>query len=314
MKGSVTYSKIKVVLPALAVAMILLSIIPFIAGKTILMDLILILFYIAAAQWWNFMSFHAGMVFLAPQMFMAIGAYTTIIAMAYYEIPFWGAFILSGVISVLVAAGLSVPLLRMRGMYFAIGSIIAGELFSKIFSVWDYVGGGAGITLPRRFSLSLPTLYYWALFLALVSTVAVYIIYKSKIGYALRAIGSDELAATEFGINSFIFRMLCFILSAFFLGLSGSIYIQYTSYIDPFIGFSALWSITIIFISFIGAYGRILGPVIGSVISVELTSFTTGFAGLTQLIQGIAILAILFLFPDGIWGWISKKLKIPVPF
>ncbi|MEM2321296.1 MAG: branched-chain amino acid ABC transporter permease [Candidatus Bathyarchaeia archaeon] len=314
MKGVTMHPKIRRILLVLVITIALLSVIPSIAGKTVLMDLVLILFYIAAAQWWNFMSFHASMVFLAPQMFMAIGAYTTIVSMLYYDIPFWGAFLLSGGISVLIAAGLSVPLLRMKGMYFAIGSIIAGELFSKLFSVWDYVGGGAGMTLPSRLSLPLPVLYYWALSLALISTIAVYIVYRSKIGYALRAIGSDELAATEFGINAFTFRALCFILSALFLGFSGSIYIQYTSYIDPFVGFSVLWSITVIFISFVGAHGRIFGPILGSIISVQLTSFTTGFAGLTQLIQGIAILIIVFLFPDGIWGWISKKLKIPVPF
>ncbi|MEM2338150.1 MAG: branched-chain amino acid ABC transporter permease [Candidatus Bathyarchaeia archaeon] len=313
MKSIIVHPKAKQITLTLIVIMALLSMIPSVAGKIVLMDLVLILFYIAAAQWWNFMSFHAGMVFLAPQMFMAIGAYTAAIAMIRYNVPFWGTFLLSGGIGALLAAGLCIPLLRMKGMYFAIGSIIVSELFSKIFSAWDYVGGGAGITLPSRLSLPLPLLYYWALLLAFISTIAVYLLYKSKIGYALRAIGSDELAASEFGINIFTLRALCFILSAIFLSLSGSIYIQYTSYIDPFVGFSALWSITIIFISFIGAHGRILGPILGSIISVELTSLTTGFTGLTPLIQGIAILAILFLFPNGVWGWISKKLKIPTP-
>jgi len=290
-----------------------LLIVPIQAGDIFVSNAILIFFYIAITELWNFMSAHVALVSLGSQMFIAIGAYTTAIAMMRYGVPFLASILLAGLVSSFLAAIFCFPLLRMRGVYFAIATLLVSELLSRCFSAWDYVGGGAGITMRGAFYVSRMSLYYVALCLSIISILSVYFIYKSKIGYALRAIGCDWEAASELGVDEFKYKSICFILASFLMGMTGSVYIQYTGYIDPICGFSLAWTTNIAFIVILGGYGRLVGPIIGSILFVLLLNFLAGYIGLTLILEGIIIVALLFFFPDGIWGWIARKRYIKSP-
>jgi len=296
---------------ALLVAFV--AIFPLWAGKFLTTSMILIFEYLAAAVMWGFMAEHAGMVSLGQQMFMGLGGYGVAVLSMYYGLPMWLSILIAGVLGSVIAAALSFPLLRLRGIYFAIGSWVVAEIVLLFFNSWNFVGGGMGLVFRPAYGLSETLIYYPAAALGLGSIVAVYFIFKSKLGFGLRAIGADEAASLEVGVNIFRCKSYCFIIAAFITSVAGAINVLHHAYLRPTAAFSINWTIMFLFISVIGGLGTIVGPVIGSVIFVMLGYLLSGYIGLSLLLQGVIVFVILMVLPRGIWGTISKKLGLKPP-
>ncbi|MEM3550481.1 MAG: branched-chain amino acid ABC transporter permease [Candidatus Bathyarchaeia archaeon] len=272
--------------------------------------LILFLLYLAAAEVWGFMAKHAGIVSLGQQMFMGVGGYATAVLCMYFEIPIWISVIIAGALGSGLAALLSFPLLRLRGVYFSIGTFLASEVVKLFFNSWEFVGAGKGLIFRSAYGISTTLIYYPALALGILSVSLTYFLYHSKLGFGLRSIGADEGAAAGLGVNTFNCKALCFILASFISSLVGAINSIHHTYLQPTSAFSISWTVNFLFVAVIGGVGTIVGPAVGSAIFVALGYLLSQYLGLSLLLEGLVVLAILIALPQGIWGATTQKLKL----
>ncbi|MEM1587355.1 MAG: branched-chain amino acid ABC transporter permease [Candidatus Bathyarchaeia archaeon] len=294
-----------------AILLLLISItLPLWAGGFLTNASILFLLYISIAEFWSFMAKHARIVSLGQQMFIGVGGYSTAVLCMYFGLQLWVSVLIAGLIGCGLACLLSFPLLRLRGFYFAIGTMLASEVIKLIFTGWEFVGAGMGLIFRNAYGIAASIIYYPALILALLSIFLIYYLYHSKLGFGLRALGEDEDASSALGISSFKCKALCFILASLIASYAGAIYAVFHPYLEPVSAFHILWTTSLVFISVIGGVGTITGPVVGSAIYVALIYVLSQYIGLSLLLQGIIVLVFLMVFPQGLWGFVATKLKL----
>jgi len=272
--------------------------------------LILFFLYLAAAEVWGFMAKHAGIVSLGQQIFMGVGGYATTVLCMYYGLPMWAGVIVAGLIGGGLAGILSFPLLKLRGVYFSIGTFLAAEVIRLFFNSWEFVGAGKGLIFRSAYGIPTTLIYYPALVLGLVSMFSSYLLYHSKLGFGLRSIGADEDAASGLGVNTFKCKALCFIFTSLITSFVGAVNAIHHTYLHPTSAFNISWTVNFLFVAVIGGVGTIIGPIIGSAIFVALGYLLSQYLGLSLLLEGLVVLAILIALPEGIWGAVSRKLKL----
>jgi branched-chain amino acid transport system permease protein len=199
-------------------------------------------------------------------------------------------------------------------------SVIAATLFSQFDTV---VGGILGFSPLTIAPPGLP-LYYVSFAFAAVSIVVIYFVIKSKWGLAFRAIHQNEQEAKMIGINVAKYRLLAFVISTFFAGIAGGLYVQSVSYVDVSI-FSLQHSLEPLLIAVVGGLMTIEGPIIGAAIVVSLESYLptldpflrshVGFLFpnvsnvgpyLTALGLGVFFVVVIIFLPKGITSLIPK--------
>jgi len=274
--------------------------------------LTLIFIYIACSEIWSFMMSKVNLLSLGQQAFIGIGGYTLAVCSVYYEIPVPLGILIGACVAGLFASLELFPVLRLRGIYFAVGTWLFSEIFHLIFINGEYVHAGRGMAIPKAYTVPGIVIYYIALATASISVIAIYFMSKSKIGLALRCIGENEDTALSVGINSFKYRAFCFLVASLITGLAGGTYYTLRPYVIPWEAFGISWTIGFAFASIIGGIGTLVGPVIGSIIHMGLIYALAGFTVIAPLIDSIAVIAILFIFPKGIWGIVSRKLRLDV--
>lgn len=295
------------------VSLAVLASLPLWVGGFLRDALILFFLYLAAAEVWGFMAKHGGVVSLGQQIFMGVGGYATAVLCMYYGVPMYISVIVAGLLGSGLAGVLSFPLLRLRGVYFSIGTFLAAEVIRLAFNSWEFVGAGKGLIFKDAYGISTTLIYYPALALGIISIFLVYILYHSKLGFGLRSIGADEDAASGLGVNTFACKASCFILTSLITSLVGAVNAVHHTYLHPTSAFSISWTVNFLFVAVIGGVGTIIGPIIGSAIFVALGYLLSQYLGLSLLLEGLIVLAILIALPKGIWGVISRKLKLKPP-
>ena len=266
---------------------------------------------ITIVQGWNLVGGYAGQISLGQHAFFGLGAYITAITWlrgftGYFD-PL--AMILSGIGAAILAIGVGIPLLsKLRGDYFALGTLGLGEILRVMFTQGGTLtGGSVGLLLPSRVYESMKPYYFISLGLAAFATIAIYYIVKSRIGKALIATRDDELAAEASGIYTLKYKVLAFSVGAFLTGLGGSLQAYYLFHIHPAGFFSLKWALYPILMSLMGGAGTILGPVIGAF-------FLTGVFELVNIwlpeghpiFSGGLIVAVMLFLPNGL---IRLRLK-----
>jgi branched-chain amino acid transport system permease protein len=151
--------------------------------------------YLAMAQAWNLLGGYSGLVSLGQQSFIGLGGYTVAVLSLHYGVPLWLCLPAAGLVAVLFALVISIPLFRMRGAYFAVGSWIVSEALAIAFSNWAYVGYGSGLFIRPAYSLSLRQLYYIGMVVGIGAVGVVYCVLRSKLGLGLIAIRDNERVA-----------------------------------------------------------------------------------------------------------------------
>jgi len=298
------------------VGIVLLIILPFTTiPRNWLLYLFLYLTYLAMANMWNLLAGYSGLLSLCQPAFIGIAGYTLVV-FTWSGLPFYLGIIGGGVTAALIAVIISLPVFRLRGIYFAIGTLIIPELLRIIFLMWKPVkselsGGGAGYAIKGIYSISLNEIYWLILIICVISIVMLHNILHSKLGLGLAAIRDNERAAESSGIPVFKIKLITFILSAFVTGLAGAVFYVYQGYIEPSNAFNIRWTMVLMLATVIGGMGTELGPVVGAIIVVILHFTLSRFSGLSLLIQGIILVVIMLLAPKGIIGLINNLFSHP---
>jgi branched-chain amino acid transport system permease protein len=173
---------------------------------------------------------------------------------------------LIGLVPAILAVIIGIPLLsRLRGDYFALGTLGIGEIIKVIFvKGGSLTGASDGLHLPSAIYSSIRPYYWTGLFLAFFATILVYFIVRSRTGLALRAIREDETSAAAHGIHVLKYKVLAFSIGAFFAGLCGSLYGIYLFHINPDSVLKLDWTLYPILMCVIGGTGTIIGPLLGA--------------------------------------------------
>jgi branched-chain amino acid transport system permease protein len=271
--------------------------------------------YIVIAQAWNIIAGYTGQISLGQHAFFGLGAYTTafiwlydLTKTGYYFDPVTMA--LSGLVPVVLAIIIGIPLLsRLRGDYFALGTLGVGQIVKILFVKGGFFTGGAdGLHLPSRVYTSMSPYYWTGLFLAFLSTAVVYFVIKSKTGLALRAIREDETSAASHGIPVLRYKILALAIAAFLAGLCGSLYGIYVFHVNPESMLKLDWTLYPILMVVIGGTGTILGPVIGAIFMTAVFAVADiFFVQIHAVISGILIILVMRFMPNGLIGLIPRK-------
>jgi branched-chain amino acid transport system permease protein len=289
-------NRLWIALPILAAA---LAVVPWVASDTIVQYGINALLVATLAQGWNVIGGFAGYPSFGNSVFYGLGTYGTAIAMAQLHWSFGSGLGLGAALGVACALLFGIPILRLRGPYFAIATLGLAAVMSAIIATIDIAGKNIGLILPLFRG---DTLFYelsLALLAATTGTVAW--LARSRFGAGLVAIREDEDAAQVMGINTTMYKVAALVIAAFFSAIAGGIHAYWITFIDPASAFDPSLNVRMVIMTLFGGSGTILGPVVGafvlSAVSEVLASKATGVA---SLFYGFVIVAAVVLMPKGI--------------
>jgi len=274
-----------------------------------------ILMYAIVTAALNIIAGFAGYAAFGNIVFFGIGAYTTAMLMLRVGFPWWGGVIVGGLLAAIYAILLGIPILRLRGHYFAIATLGINRATEQIALDWgSFTGGGKGITLPLP-KMEIQQFYamiYFIMFGLLLLTVLVnFMISRSRLGYALRAIRDNEDAAEASGIFPARCKITAWAISAFLTGLTGGVFAYWFSFIEPATVFDIMIAVKAFVMMMLGGAGTVLGPVLGAFL-IELISETVWgkFLTLHMMILGVIMVAVVILIPKGMLDMFRRKFSL----
>lgn len=271
--------------------------------------------YVVLASSLNVVLGHGGLLSLCHAGFYSIGAYTAALLSTKLGLNFISTLTAAAVAAAAVAAVLAVPLLRMRGDYFILGSLGFQVIIIDIIYNSDWLTNGSlgigRIARPQLLGMEAQShLHYAAVYgaIALLCVLALHYITTSPFGRALNAVREDELAVSALGKNVRSIRIRAFAISAAGAGIAGALYAHFTTYIDA-TSFTFTESVYILSLVVVGGVATTRGPILGALLLVAIPEGLrfVGFssaadANLRQLLYGLLLIAFAVLRPSGISG------------
>ena len=297
---------------AFLVVFISLAAMPFIADNYFVKLATFIAMYSALALSWNFIGGFTGYPSFATAAFIGLGSYAGAI-LQNAGINLVAAWVFASIITIIFAAFLGFAILRVKGHYFAVGSIAVVEVLRLITSSWSsFTGGGDGLNVKIMEGgpdFAGRVFLYAMLCVMLLAFLTTLWVDRSKFGFGLKAIKQNEDAADMVGINVTIYKIAAFSLSAVFCGTIGAIYASSIGYIAPVDAFSILTTLKVPVMVLLGGEGTVFGPVLGALVFVILEeSVWAHFLEANQAILGLIIVFLIFFLPGGILKIDYRKL------
>jgi branched-chain amino acid transport system permease protein len=267
---------------------------------------LLFLIYLPMSNMWNLLAGYSGLISLCQPAFLGIAGYALAIG-TWVGVPWWAGLIGGAILAGIFALLISFPVFRLSGVYFAIGTLVVPEALRLVFYLWKPVGGalqgaGAGYMIKEIADVGMAQIYWIALLIAIISALTMRLILKSKMGLGLASIRDNERCAAACGVDTFRIKVYPFVIAAVITGLAGAIFSVYQGYIEPSSTFNVKWTMVLLLATVIGGLRTEGGPVIGTIIVVILYFLLARYAGFSLLIQGIILIVIMLLSPQGIVG------------
>jgi branched-chain amino acid transport system permease protein len=302
-----------------------------------------ILIYIMLGWGLNIVVGLTGLLNLGYAGFYAVGAYTFALAAQWFDLGFWEALPLSGLMAAAVGLLLGFPVLRLRGDYLAIVTLGFGEIIRIVIRNWSSLTGGPnGINdVPRptffglRLTASAPPgtktfsqffglpysseqrllfLYFVILAMVLITNFVTVRLRRLPIGRAWEALREDEIACRALGINPTQVKLSAFAIGALFAGLAGAFFAARLNFVSPE-SFGFQESATVLAIVVLGGMGSQLGIVLAAIILVTLPeigqNIGADFAQFRMLLFGAAMVGIMVWRPRGLLALRAPSIRLP---
>lgn len=265
---------------------------------------------------WALLGNLGGMVSFGHSAFFGVGAYVSAITTVKLGVPVLLAVPLGGLGAVL-ASIVMMPVLRLRGPYFALAILAYAHIFRILATEWTSVTGGSGgvsgiPSFPTVFGFDFGTkmgAYLIALTLVLVFALAYARIRSSYYGIALRAMHDSEDATRVVGVNSTLLKGAMLMVSAFMAGVFGAVNAHYINFLEPDYAFNALWVTLPIVAAIFGGYRTISGPVIGALVVylADQLVFKAIMPTGHQLVLGVLLVMMIVFSPSGLMSLLKKR-------
>jgi branched-chain amino acid transport system permease protein len=272
----------------------------------------------------NLINGITGQFSLGHAGFMAIGAYTGGVLLKHYEqnlvgvmlpVMFVGVTLLGGITASLSGLAVGIPTLRLRGDYLAIATLGFGEIIrvvlNQIESIGSFeVGGSAGLhNIPHIAN------FFWAYAWAIVCVVVIARLVYSAKGKPFFAVREDEIAAGAMGIDTTNYKVLAFVIGAFFAGVAGVLSATLSGNLDPG-DFNFVKSIEIVVMVVLGGSGSITGSVLAAILLTYLPEQLRSFQDWRLVIYALLLIVMMLVRPEGLLGnrelWRVRRTKTVV--
>jgi branched-chain amino acid transport system permease protein len=295
----------------LALPLLVLVLLPLLVDNDKIMTISILTFIVAAlASSWNILGGFAGQISLGHAAFFGIGALATRL-LWFNGTALWLSFLAGGAAAVLLAVILGLPVLRLKGIYFAIGTLALAEAIR--ITAGSLLPGISALPVDVLRSYNLVPRYFLAFAVLLLTVGVSYYLTRSKLGLGMLAVREDEDAARSIGVNVVLYKLLAFIISAGLAGLAGGSYAYFHVSYYHYATFSPVWTFDALIVAFVGGIGTLPGPLIGAVffvlvrdvLAVNLRSvMSINLVGIHLFIFGLLFILIVLLMPGGLLeGW-----------
>lgn len=255
----------------------------------------------------NLLSGIGGQVSIGHAAFMGIGAYASALLDLRLNVPFWVGILLAGLITGIIGFIVGLPAVRLSGHYLAIATLGFGVSVPQIALKWESLTGGYMGLSPRKpvigsfiFDGEVSFYYLIAGVLALTFWTMKNIL-QSRYGRAFYAIRDSEVAAQAMGVHLPMYKAFLFAVSGFYTGIAGSLYAHSVGFISPY-DFSIEISFLILAMMVVGGLASLGGSIAGAAILFLVAQWTNAMQGLSAVITGGVLVAVILFFPNGSVG------------
>jgi branched-chain amino acid transport system permease protein len=242
----------------------------------------------------------SGQFPLGHGAFMGIGAYLSGMASRWLGWPAWLTIPLAAVATTGIGVLVGWPFVRLRALYYAMGSLFFGiGAVLLIVAGGKWTGGYAALSGIRPIFQDNIAHYYFFFGLAAVSCLALYRFEYSRIGTTLKAIAQSHTVASSVGINEARYRITVVGFGCFFVGLAGAGYAHYSSVISPS-GFSLVATLWLLMYVLVGGIRSFAGPVIGTFVLFLIPQFLGELKMYSPFVSAGILLLVVYLMPGGL--------------
>jgi branched-chain amino acid transport system permease protein len=272
---------------------------------------------------WHILGGFAGYWSFGHTAFVGIGAFAAGLLHAHLPMPPLASFavgtLLGAAASAAFAAVIAYPVLRLRGIYFAIALLGVSQVLGELSQNVDAFQGALGLNLPDVAPESMrPESFFYYCFLVLAAGIFALAAWlrQSRLGYGLASIREDEDTARMLGVPTERFKVIAFVLSAALTGAIGAVYAYSLGYFTSGSVFRVDFSLNMILHALLGGIGTLTGPVIGAALLVFVTNVLLGrLLDLHLLVTGVLVVALVLLAPSGLLGlvrdWQARRRSGP---
>lgn len=276
---------------------------------------------IGAAGVW--LTFYIGRINIGQGAYALVGGYVSAILVTQAGFSFWATLPLSGLFCALVAVGIGLPILRLRGVYFAMVTLVLTEVGRLTALALPVTNGAKGITsiplpgelsifgltiIPDFATLENPKLafYLMASALMVLTYLVLWRIVNSRLGHLCRSLQQNEELAASIGVNTAMLRVLAYAISSFFGGLAGAMFVAISQSIYPS-SFVVTDSVNFMLYCFLGGLGYVFGPMLGTLLLYFGWDLLSVAKEYQLLIYSGAMIAMMLVLPNGVLSLLDKK-------
>lgn len=310
--------KNRLLLHALTILILLFLIVapPFL-GKDIINILMKILVFGLAAMALDLVFGYSGLWSFGHAGIFGVGAYTVCLLMWHFRVYNFWLLAIAGIVAAVVAAAIFASLgLRMRGLYFMLTTFALGELVAAMARTFRKITNGTDGIWPMRYpdlgfgiTLSHTGLFYFVLVVVIISGIVLFRITKSPFGYSLQSLAENEVRARTLGYNTQLRRFIAFLISGFFVGLAGVLYVYTNGGINPPDAGMATSGLLMILV-ILGGVGTIWGGLVGSAVMNLLNYFISIIIPARwPIFLGVIFILTIFFARGGLYPRIANACK-----
>jgi branched-chain amino acid transport system permease protein len=269
---------------------------------------------IASAGVW--LTFYIGRINIGQGAFALIGAYVSAILVVKAGWSFWISLPAAGLFAAIVAILIGLPILRLRGVYFAMITLVLTQVVTLTALALPITNGAKGISnipLPSGISLfGIPILpdfagmentkmafYYTACIIMILTYSALYRLVNSRLGHLCRSMQQNEELASSIGVNISYIRIVIFAISSFFGGLGGAMFGSIAQSVYPS-SFQVADSVNFMLNCFLGGLGYVFGPMLGTLVLYFGWDLLFEFGKYQMLIYSTILILIIRFLPNGL--------------
>lgn len=276
---------------------------------------------VAAAGVW--LTFYIGRINIGQGAYALTGGYVSAILITQYGVSFWLTLPMAGLFCAAVSVVIGLPILRLRGVYFAMVTLVLTEVARLTALALPVTNGAKGITsipLPGELSIFGLTLipdfatlenpklafYLMAAVLMVVTYLVLWRIVNSRLGHLCRSLQQNEELSASIGVNTAMLRVLSYAISSFFGGLAGVIFVAISQSIYPS-SFVVQDSVNFMLYCFLGGLGYVFGPMLGTLMLYFGWDLLSVAKEYQLLIYSGTMIALMLVLPNGILSLLDRK-------
>ena len=268
------------------------------------------------------LTFYIGRINIGQGAFALMGGYVSAILMTKAGLSFWATLPLGGLFCALISVGIGVPILRLRGVYFAMVTLVLTEVARLTALALPITNGAKGITsiplpgalsiggitvIPDFATMANPKLafYLLAVTMMVASYAVLWRIVNSRLGHLCRSLQQNEELAASIGVNIAYLRVLVYAISSFFGGISGVVFVAISQSIYPS-SFVVTDSVNFMLYCFVGGLSYVAGPMVGTLLLYFGWDLLTVAKDYQMLIYSSAMIALMLVLPNGVLSLLDR--------